>query len=411
MKILKLLFADFSSSVLTIFLMVFSLGQLQRIQLANNIAFYLHDLIIIFFVSGFLIEKIWNKNKLITKNSEKPGSKKNIFKLIFQDFVLIISTLWKKYKLEILFASWILLGIIIGFVGGRITTKSLLYLIRLIGYSLFIFSLHNTKIKYSIYKGFMLAGTAIGLWGLLQYFLIPDVRFLNIFGWDNHYYRLISTIFDPAFTGIVLVMTVGLWQRFLKTNYTYFIFTIQTLLTIAIAATFSRASYLALIILFITQWLIQTKKIKWQILFLGIIFITTIFLLPKPGGEGVNLTRTSTIKARSTNAQENLITLNGSQWIWGRGLFNNDAEKESYTNNHAQLPDSLPILLLNATGVLGSLWFVSIVKKWLKIYWKKDPIWVTLFIGVIVHSIFNNTLLQPFVFLMLWGSLEKTANT
>jgi len=213
-----------------------------------------------------------------------------------------------------------------------------------------------------------------------------------------------------------LVMTLGLWQRFLieknkiknsskKINYSQFIFIIQTLLTIAIAATFSRASYLGLVILFFTQWLLQKKKLKWQILFLSGIFISTIFLLPKPGGEGVNLARTSTIKARSDNAQENLVTLRGSQWIWGRGLFNNDAEKESYTNNHAQLPDSLPILLINSTGVVGSFWFLLLLKKWIKKSWKKDSLWTTLLIGVLVHSLFNNTFLQPFVFLMLWGSL------
>ncbi|MBT4124519.1 MAG: hypothetical protein HN981_03135 [Candidatus Pacebacteria bacterium] len=394
MKILKQLFADFFSSVFTIFLVVFSLGQLQRIQLAGNIAFYLHDLIIFLFVSGFLIQQIKLKKNYINN----------------------FSNIWKKFRLEILFAGWILLGIIIGFIGGRITTKSILYLVRIIEYSLFIFALHNSKIKYSIYQGLMWAGTAIGFWGLLQYFIIPDVRFLNIFGWDNHYYRLISTIFDPAFTGIILVMTLGLWQRFLieknkiknsskKINYSQFIFIIQTLLTIAIAATFSRASYLGLVILFFTQWLLQKKKLKWQILFLSGIFISTIFLLPKPGGEGVNLARTSTIKARSDNAQENLVTLRGSQWIWGRGLFNNDAEKESYTNNHAQLPDSLPILLINSTGVVGSFWFLLLLKKWIKKSWKKDSLWTTLLIGVLVHSLFNNTFLQPFVFLMLWGSL------
>jgi len=179
----------------------------------------------------------------------------------------------------------------------------------------------------------------------------------------------------------------------------------QIILTIAIAATFSRASYLSLGILFFSQWLTIKEKKKW--ILLSIIFITTIFLLPKPGGEGVNLARTSTIDARRENAQENLINLEGPQWIWGRGLFNSDSEKESYTNNHAQLPDNILVMVINSTGLFGFIYFLKLCFKWLNIFWKKDSLWTSLLIGVLIHSMFNNTLLQPFVFLQLWGSKKN----
>jgi len=190
MKIVKTLFGDFFTAIFTLFWLSFSLGQLQRFQLSGNIAFYLHDILISIFVIGFL----WQQKKSIFKS-------KNI---------------WRDNKLEISFLIWIFLGMIIGLIESRVGIKSFLYLFRLIDYGIFVFALTQLKIKYPPYLGFIFAGSLISIWGLWQYFVMPDVRFLNIFGWDNHYYRLISTLFDPAFTGIVLVITLGLWQRLAK---------------------------------------------------------------------------------------------------------------------------------------------------------------------------------------------------
>lgn len=382
MKIVKAITSDFFTLIFTLFWLVFSLGQLQRIQLQGDFAFYLHDIIITFFVVGFLWQ---NKN--------------NIFNLK--------KTSWPKYQLELGFLALVIVGMFIGWGEERITPKSWLYLLRLVDYSLFVYALQKVKLAYKPYLGLIISGTLIGFWGLWQYLVIPDVRFLNIFGWDNHYYRLISTIFDPAFTGMILVLTVGLWQRLINHQPTYHQigWLIQTILILAIAATFSRASYLALSLLTVHQWLTTNQKIKWS--FLGIFFLLTVILLPKPGGEGINLARTSTLEARSENIQENLIMLQGSQWLWGRGLFNNDAQKTSYTSNHAQLPDNLLILVINGTGLIGLTLFSLLTFKWLKIFYKQDNLWSILLITVLTHSMFNNTLLQPFVFLSLFSS-KKT---
>ncbi|MFZ5437771.1 MAG: hypothetical protein ACOZAK_01860 [Patescibacteria group bacterium] len=384
MKIIKTITTNFFTLTFTLFWMVFSLGQLQRIQLQGDIAFYLHDIIITIFVVGFLWQ---NKNNFF--NYKKIS--------------------WPKFRLELSLLALVMVGMLLGSWEGRITPKSWLYLLRLVDYGLFVYALQKVKLTYQPYLGLLIAGTLIGVWGLGQYIAIPDVRFLNIFGWDNHYYRLISTIFDPAFTGIILVLTVGLWQRLInqKPAYQQSGWLTQTILILAIAATFSRASYLALGLLTTHQWLTTNQKIKWS--FLGIVFLLTIILLPKPGGEGVNLARTSTLEARSENIQENLITLEGSQWLWGRGLFNNDAQKTSYTNNHAQLPDNLLILVINGTGVIGLTLFGLLTFKWIKIFYKQDKLWGILLITVLIHSLFNNTLLQPFVFLNLFSS-KKISN-
>ena len=381
---------NFETGLTILFLVLFSLGQLQRWQITPRAALYWHDLLIVCFVAWQLV----NSKKII------PSKQKLI-------------EFWKKitkaHSLELIFLGWMMLGMVIGLLSGRLAMTSLLYLSRLLAYSVFTYSLiNNKKINFSPRNGFLIAGLLIALWGLLQYLFLPDTRFLSLFGWDNHYYRLIGTMFDPAFMGIILTMTWGFWQQHhLKMISDKTKNIISFLLLIAIAATFSRATYLAwgaLALLLTINKLISKK----QLLISSLILITTVLLLPKPGGEGVNLARHSTAEARYRNAQEGLIKLEGTQWLWGRGLFNTDSQQEKYaTPDHAQLPDSLPVLILNSSGIVGLLLSLLIADKWIKIWWKKDPLWTSILLAILLHSFFNNTLLQPFVFLYLWGSRKN----
>src|SRR3989304_8999963 len=74
---------------------------------------------------------------------------------------------------------------------------SSLYLLRFLAYSLLL----NIKIDR---KYLLFFSSAIAVFGLAQYILIPDTRFLAVLNWDDHYYRLLSTLLDPNFTGIIL---------------------------------------------------------------------------------------------------------------------------------------------------------------------------------------------------------------
>ena len=291
-------------------------------------------------------------------------------------------------------------GIAAGAVAGRIALRGWLYLGRLALYLIFILLIRQNKhIRYTPKVGFTVVGLLIAVWGLLQYVFMPDTRWLSVFGWDNHYYRLIGTMFDPAFTGMLLVIGFGLWQwPALSARIKQLV---QLIIAIAIAATFSRASYIALLVLSSLQ--VMTGKLKLSFfMILWLVFAVSLFFLPKPGGEGVNLARLSTGEARLMNAQQNLVKLDGLEWVWGRGLFNSDATQTYQTPSHAQLPDSLPILLLNSLGLGGLLLTALVFIKWFKRWWQVKPAWTSLLIAVLVHSLFNNTFLQPFVFLALW---------
>lgn len=385
MKIVKILFANIPSTLLVLFFSAFSMGQLQRVQLSPHIAVYAHDIIVITFIAWTFL-----KNKKIQRK----------IKIIPEKLKKIISS----FPLEAAWIFWIALGMVIGLGTGTLAIRSLLYFMRLCVYIVFavlVKSLH--KETFSAQKTMAWLGLLMAGWGMAQYFWLPDTRFLHIFGWDNHYYRLIGTFFDPAFTGMMLVLTFGLWQlpEVFRGVPKMFSQLVQVSIALAVSATFSRASYLALAVL-ISLHVLHKKITPLFALVLASVFSLFLLLLPKPGGEGVNLARTSTGEARLENAQQNLVALEGAQWIWGRGLFNTDNTIHSSTPHHASFPDSLPILILNATGVVGTILTTLISFKWLTRWWSTKPIWTSMLLATLIHSIFNNTLLQPFIFLALW---------
>jgi len=47
------------------------------------------------------------------------------------------------------------------------------------------------------------------------------------------------------------------------------------------------------------------------------------------------------------------------------------------------------------------------VIKYLDIIWRKDKLAGVFFVSLLVHTQFNNTALEPFVFLIFWGSLSE----
>ena len=78
-------------------------------------------------------------------------------------------------------------------------------------------------------------------------------------------------------------------------------------------------------------------------------------LLPKPGGEGVNLSRTSTIEARLvTNKNivqgKNLLTM-----IFGNGWFSMQSIAEKNLEGHAKIADNIFVLVFDYTGIIGKL--------------------------------------------------------
>jgi len=352
-----------------------SLGQLQRIQLTNNLAFYLHDLLIIGFLLKELFSAIVQRKKII----------ENLKKLkIFQKKILL-------FFLLAVFTSWIL-----ALIEGRFDFRAILYLVRLISYIVFVFLLQKQlKNKSWLWR---LISFNILLLGFIQYLLLPDLRFMVYEGYDDHFYRLVSTILDPAFTGLIFVFNLNyyLWQK--KKNWA-----LIALFATGLLLTYSRSSYLAFLFSSLFIFFSNKNSAKKAILLILICFFVSLPFLPKQsGGDGVNLLRTTSAQARVGNDQEILQSISGVQWLFGQGLFipNQNRQVSANVPNHSHFADNFFVFLVSNLGIIGSLLLLILILKALAFGKKENKI---LLISLLSHAMFNNSLTQSFIVLIFLG--------
>lgn len=301
---------------------------------------------------------------------------------------------------------------------GRERVVAWLYLVRWIFYTGFYFvafdlanSLANFKMEV---KNVLLGvGLLLAFFGLIQYFFLPDTRFLESFGWDPHYYRLISTFFDPGYTGIILALSMILLFTFYfssKDKREKKIYVVCGLIVyIALALTYSRASYLAYLV-----GLTSVAYVLRKPRFLAgavILFLITIFLLPRPGGEGVRLERESTARFRVINWQQT-FQISKDNWLLGVGFNAYRYSQRDYSflplanwrASHAGGgADSSLLFVFATTGILGLLAYLWFWGKALFTSYRYGQLLVLATILALgVHSFFVNSLFYPWVMSWYW---------
>lgn len=282
--------------------------------------------------------------------------------------------------------SWVNLAIKIIYFGYNFVTPSL-YLLRLSCLLLlFVFPMRITpRFKQAIY----LTLIANILFGLFQYLLWPDLTYLKAIGWDDHLNRLVSTFFDPTFTGLTYLIFL-LW--ILRPPQVSILITTY----VALALTYSRSTYLAL--LASIGYLSLTTK-KYSMVFVALLVIgTTVIALPRRAGEGTKLERVSSINAKSTNFQEG-INLFSKYPLTGIGYNNIPYFKNSSPTSHSLGGyDASFLNILITGGVAGAILF-SIG------YWQlisASPLTVqSMFVAILVHSLFANSLFYPHTTILL----------
>lgn len=389
---------------------VATLGQLQRWQIAPAVAVYLQDILL----AGWLITWWWHTGHHLPNRAT-----------------------WQKW----LPAGW-WIALVWLCLGWGVTAlnqwsqllRPALYLVRLLAVWAFAQSLAASWPKAQTWVARLslsVAGGLIFLWGLFQFIWLPDTRFLKTFGWDDHYHRLIGTLFDPGFTGLLLIMTlVGLvsWQtakmskRELLTKWGLIAGSLA--LTVGVLLTYSRASYVSLAIslawLSWRSWQQRQLPIVLVSLLAIVCLVVGIPFLPKPAGEGVKLERTSTINSRLDTSRSALQQLKPIEWWLGRGLFVTKPVAPTNTStlpDHAQLPDNLLVALLTGVGIGGILVGSKLFAKPAWQWWWMQPVWLqSMWLAVLTHSLFNNSLFQPQIwfFLQLWtafGAVTGSAVT
>lgn len=277
----------------------------------------------------------------------------------------------------------------------------LFYLIRLVAY------LHLPKLIYWLVRKQNLTKTAIiqtlialsiivAVFGMIQYVLFPDLTAMKYFGWDDHYYRLVSVFLDPAFTGIILVLGALLTMS-QKNKYSYLWLFI---LSASLALTFSRASFLALVIAL--PFLPKPKDKFMSIAFSLVILCLVLLISLKPGGEGVKLTRTSSIAQKLGNYKEGVELILKAP-LFGVGYNNLCAykEPENQSNSCFGLDNSL-LFILATTGFLGLMSYLYLISSLYKIKYLRPSL-----VAVLVHAQFTNTLFYAWVMfwlMLVWGT-------
>lgn len=286
-----------------------------------------------------------------------------------------------------------------------------LYFLRFAIYMLFYFGVwdlvrQNRETAIKLFNSLIVVGIFIAGFGLLQYFVFPDIRSLFLYGWDDHYFRLAGTFLDPGFTGIILVFFIALifsqWER-VGEKMGFLILGIGTLLL-----TYSRASYLSFLAA-IGAFYIVRRNFRLTVGVL-IFFIVGTLLLPKPGGEGVRLERTSTIDARFINYSQ-ALEIAKKYPLFGVGF--NLYKYQTENNNNSCLDkdrpchsafgvDSSLLFVLATTGIVGFIAYLALFVKMLLLGWKKrrtvfGSVLFASTIALLVHSNFTNSMFYPWI--------------
>lgn len=292
-----------------------------------------------------------------------------------------------KYLLYFLIFAW--LSFIFNFFRYHFDViKPILYLFRLT--FLLSFFIFPPKIDKKIKRFFYLIIFSNVIFGLVQYFFWPDFTNFKYLNWDPHLYRLISTFFDPTFTALIylfLIIVVFLNKKipFRKT--------ILVISYLAMALTYSRSSYISFFIAF--SFIAYQKKNFKIFIFSSLLIFSTIFLLPRFEGEGTKLERTSSVSAKIENYKEGFDLFLKSPII-GHG-YNNllYIRQIDNPNSHANSGfDGSLMTILTTCGIIGIILFILGIKN---IFVQSGLTTKTILISVLIHSLFANSLLYPWI--------------
>jgi len=259
-----------------------------------------------------------------------------------------------------------------------------LYMFRLLAYVALYFLIKQSKINIPL-KYFYISALVSLCIGLLQYFLLPDMRILKYLGWDDHLSRLTLPHFDPTFTAVML----GLALLIIPVNNWY----LSLLFSFGILLTYSRSVWLSLGLTF-TFFMLKSKKFSFLLLGICLLVIGVLFL-PKKFGEGTNLLRTYSITSRF---ESDISYIQKYKWdlLIGRGMNTLilDAGNSKYPD-HATGPNNSYLYLLTTTGVLGIVgWGIFMFSLYTKSTHK--PMLMFFFLA----SLFNNVMFYPLA--LLW---------
>lgn len=298
-----------------------------------------------------------------------------------------------KFPFFLAFTAWLVVTFVLSVFHytAQQNAVALLYLVRLIFYLSSLFVLHHhlvrhPKAKSAIHGAFGMYCALLVFVSVIQYIFYPNLRNLTYLGWDPHQFRIFGTALDTSVAAALFGLTVihlifrEKFERFLVIP-----------VFIASLFTYARGYYISLFVT-LGYYAFRTKKILHYIAFVSII-ISTLFMLPRPGGEGVDLSRTSSIISRVADF-EIAMDIWQDRPVIGIGYNHIRYEKGVVNESHAgaSFHSSFLIILITA-GIVGLVFFVGMLAQFAVL----SPVasYMTLFLAV--YSLSDNIFLHPFV--------------
>lgn len=356
------------------------LGQLIRLPFFSGGITALDITIIIFSLVGLV--KIKFKLK-------KPSSV--IFTTLLFILIATISLIFTPLKLE--FKEYLV---------------SFSYTIRLFLYALFIWLLYSNafpSFNKNIITTLKYSGVGLSILGLLQFILLPDLSFLSKYGWDPHYFRTVSTFLDPNFAGAYFALTFYLLFNEVKNKWKTILIIIVYL---SLLTTFSRSSYLMFLISGLSlSFFNRSKKMLFSIILLFSILLLGFNIYTRLISKPRNIDRIKSASYRLNTWQQG-IDIFRAYPILGVGfntyryaIKTNSLGDEQFINSHGSSSnDSSLLFVLSTTGIIGAIFYCVFLITLFKQGLKREFILSSSILGLLVHSIFANSLF--FSPILLW---------
>lgn len=390
------------TAVIALIFLAASLGQLAIVTGSGDVKIYVSDIISLVFVCFSLVYLLNIKRKLVLPS-------RILLALAFCFFALITLIFGLRS-----------ISLSETFVSGMYLLRLVIYvaLSAILGWYVVVFKNLRTRILWFM----VLSALLVCIFGLIQLYLLPNLSDLPAeLGWDPHRGRLVSTFFDPNFTGGYIVLGVITSLVLLTKNSKSLLKGLLVvgilLMILSLILTFSRSSWLMFSVVVFVYGLFRSRKLL--IVTFALMFLT-YFLVPRAQTRLSGTTdpndsakyRVASWRNTLRVAKDNLpvgIGFNTYRYAQQRyGFFDYQDESGGHAGSGS---DSSLLLVLATTGVFGAGLFVityfDIVKyHLLRCVRKKDVLSLAVtvsIVGLFVHSNFVNSIFYPQYLLWFWS--------
>jgi len=391
-------------------------GQIARFNIAGlGGGVLLLDLVVLFVLGVFLFKR-WYYKKSLYKIFKQPVF--NVFILFL--ILALLSLFWGAFWFSLPFKDFIKSFLYWGRLG-------LYFSVMLMSYDLFKTSQNKLKLIY-----FMVGcGVLIAILGFLQLRFYGNFLELKLYeqGWDPHINRLTSTWLDPNFVGGFFVINLLMAISFLLFEYQKkkkqflsisFLMGAIFIISFALFYTFSRSSYLSLLVGGGVLGLIKARKTLFVSVVLGLIIFSFSSRLQMRVDNAIMSFRA--LFFESTLSLDPTAKLRVESWqkglnIWSKnpvlGVGYNTLRYVNLHKGYAEFDkhsasgfDSSLLTVLATTGILGMgcyLWWLWLILKQLLFKFKNGFYFylslglLSSFLALFIHSFFVNSFFFPFI--------------